>query len=468
VSNSDEKEVGSMNQRLTDNGTKNGKILTFLIETQLADKHPGVIRLRELRNGSRRFLKDSFLFLYKQNQEQGTVGEAIARCIYQDQIENRQGRYKGPRWDFQQPCQIQMIQIIERLGLTTGQKEKVQKREIGQIHLSSGVSAQAIISQIGHMIDTGWQAPPEEAYRDPDDARIDGLSTSSGNRFPLIVEFEQNYHQRKGAVVFLATEDDGVSLDQCALLPLEEKSTKPSLRYYYLFSFEDTGSALYLCDQGVHTLSKPLILGNGDFDRPSYWVHQDIPLRVEGGMQVELSAICGEMENIQALFAEALPNYTIYCGACRKEYRPALSAEILQEASRVGYVTTLCTHTYWCPRCQRWSTIEERVLRLATSEACTHPRPTGWESRLTNNALEMNAPTPAQSDTTPELPPPHPYYVISDVHHWLPGQVFPPRNPGKFLTDSMEKDLNQVQPGEQSTLQLVSFKEDCYFDTSGG
>ncbi|MBF6596571.1 MAG: hypothetical protein IVW51_19305, partial [Thermaceae bacterium] len=135
----------------------------------------------------------------------------------------------------------------------------------------------------------------------------------------------------------------------------------------------------------------------------------------------------------------------------------------------MGYVTTLCAHSWWCPQCKRWSTPAERTPPLATSDVCTHARPAGWESRLTNNAQDVSAPTPAPFDQAHEPPPTHPYFIAALTHHWLPGQVYPPRHPGQYLTARTRGEVpHEALFARQNTLLLATLQEDCIFDTTGG
>lgn len=458
-----------MTQHQADGETTKGHTLTFLIETQLADEHPSVVRVRELRHGARRLLKRSHLLLYQLESEQGTVGEALARLIYEDQVANRQGQQKGPRWNVQQPCQVHLIQEIARPGVGAGLKWNAFKREIGEVHLPGGLPPQAVVARLAQAIDTGWQPPPDEAYRPPNGFE-QGLSPiSDGNGLPTVVEFIHNYRKKRGVLVFIATnEEDDISSEQYTLLLLDEKSGRPSFGWYHLFSFENEQPELFLCDQGLHALTEPLLLLKGYEDWPCYWVHKDVPLRVEGGKPFAPREIGKAIVYAKGLFADALPNYSIYCDACREEYRPALGAPVLQEASRVGYVTTLCAHSWWCPQCQRWSTPAERTPPPAGSDACTHARPVGWESRLTNNAQDVSAPPPAPFDQAREPPPTHPYFIAAHAHHWLPGQVYPPRHPGQYLTARAAGEAPHEEGlGGQHARVLATLREDCVFDTTG-
>jgi hypothetical protein len=460
-----------MTQHQADDETTNGQALTFFIETQLVDAHPGVVRLRELRHGTRRLLKRSHLLLYQLDREQGTAGEALARLIYEDQVASRQGKQKGPRWNFQQPCRVHLIQVIARPSVGAGLKWNAFKREIGEIHLPGGLLPQAVVARLAQAIDTGWQPPPDEAYRPPDEFEKGLSPIRDGNGLPTVVEFEHNYRRKRGVIVFIATnEEDDLSSEQYALLLLDEKSGRPFFGSYHLFSFEGMHPQLFLCDQGLHALTEPLLLLKGYDDWPCYWMHKDVPLRVEGGKPFATSEIRKAIEYAKSLFAEALPNYSVFCDVCHEEYRPALGAPVLQEASREGYVTTLCAHSWWCPQCQRWSTPAERIPSLATGGTCTHARPMGWESRLTNNAQDVSAPTPAPFDQAHEPPPTHPYFIAAHAHHWLPGQVYPPRHPGQYLTATRAagEAPHEEQFAGQNALVLATLREDCVFDTTGG
>ena len=293
-------------------------------------------------------------------------------------------------------------------------------------------------------------------------------STSADHAFPLMVQCTFNYRTLAGPVIFIATEDDGVSIDQCAvLLPGEHAS--PSLEWYHLFRFEDDGEALLLRDQGVHERTEPILLYTEEGGSPPYWIHDDMPFPVVGGIRVPLHRFRDALKNTAACFAEALPS-SIFCSDCRREYWPGPDAPVLQEAARRGYVTTICSHIYWCPVCLRWSTPTERTPRLATGEVCAHARPTGWESRLTNSMQEIEAPSPqAPAGLSPEHPPPHPYYDDSfQDQYWIGGKLIPPRNPGHYLTGPIGETATERQPGEQDQVLLATFLEDCHYDASGG
>jgi hypothetical protein len=449
--------------------------LTFFIETQLADAHPGVIRVRELRKGAKRFLKHSHVFLYQLERGKETIGETIARLIYEDQSEDRTGRYKGPKWDWKHATRLHLIQVIEQPEPFPGGKASPVKREVGTAHIPGELDAPAIIARIAQVIDEGLQPPPDEAYLSPEPSNAPAgaaTSASAEHPFPLVVQFTYNNRTLTGPLVFIATEEDGVSIDQCAiLLPGEHDSNLPS-EWYHLFKFEDTGEALFLCDQGVHALPGPIYLPTGEDDPPHYWLHEQVRIPVDGGKRVALSRIRNALANSAACFAEALPSYSIFCSTCRQEYRPALNAPVLQDAARRSYVTTLCPHTFWCPTCGIWSTPTERTPRLATSVVCAHPRPTGWESKLTDNYQETHAPSPQSAPALPrsdEQPPLYPYYddALQDQPQ-LAGMLYPPRNPGRYLTALIGNAHSEQQPGALDQAWLVTFLEDCRYDTAGG
>ena len=285
-----------------------------------------------------------------------------------------------------------------------------------------------------------------------------------------VVQFTCNNRTLTGSLVFIATEEDGVSIDQCAILP-GERDPNPSSEWYHLFRFEDTGEALFLCDQGVHTLQEPIFLPVGEDEPPHYWLHERVRIPIDGGKRVALSRIRNALANSAACFAEALSSYSIFCSTCRQEYRPALNAPLLQEAVRRGYVVTLCPHIYWCPACERWSTPTERTPELATNGDCTHPLPTGWESKLTDNPQEIYdpSPQPAHTGRSDEQPPLHPYYddTLLDQPQ-LAGMLYPPRNPGRYLTAPIGDVHTDQQPGELDQAWLVTFLEDCRYDATSG
>jgi tetratricopeptide (TPR) repeat protein len=443
--------------------------LTFFIETQLADAHPGVIRVRELRKGVKRFLKHSHVFLYQLDRGKETIGETIARLIYEDQTEDRMGRYKGPRWDWQQATRLHLIQVIEQQD--PGRKARPVKREVGTAHIPGDLDAPAIIATIARVIDEGLQPPPlEEAYRPPESDAIAGAtpSTSAEHPFPLVVQCVWNYRTLTGPVVFIAMEDDGVSIDQCAVL-LPGASASPSFEWYHLFRFEDNGEALLLCDQGIHERTEPIMLYTEEGDSPPYWIHEHAQFPIIGGKRVPPHRIHDTLKNIAAFFAEAIPS-SIYCSDCRREYWPGPDVPMLQEAARRGYVTTICSHIFWCPFCQRWSTPTERTPRLATGEVCPHRRPAGWESRLSNTMQEIEAPSQeAHAELSHKQPLPHPFYDGSfQVEYELSGKLIPPRNPGRYLPATAGEISTEQQPAELDLAWLVTFLEDCRYDTAGG
>lgn len=448
-----------------------GAELTFFIETLLTDAHPGVIRVRELRKGIKRSLKRSHVFLYQLERGKETVGETIARLIYEDQVEDRQGRYKGPRWDWKQATQLHLIQVIEQPEPRPNARPV--KREVGTAHIPGELDAPAIIARIAQVIDEGLQQPPpDEAYRPPEpNTPISTTpSTNTEHPFPLVAQCVWNYRTVTGPVVFIAMEDDGISIDQCAVLLEGEPDSSPSFEWYHLFRFEDDGEALLLRDRGIHERTEPILLSTEEGSSPLFWIHEYVQFPVVGGKRVPLHRIHDALKKTAACFAEALSS-SIYCNDCRQEYWPGPNAPLLQEAARRGYVTTICPHIFWCPPCQRWSTSTERTPRLATGGVCSHPRPTGWESRLTNKASELNAPSLslAHADISYALPPPHPYYDGSfQDQYWIGGRLFPPRSPGHYLTGPTGETSTQRQPGEQDQVLLVTFLEDCRYDKTGG
>jgi tetratricopeptide (TPR) repeat protein len=441
--------------------------LTFFIETQLAGTHPGVIRVRELRKGVNRFLKHSHIFLYQLERGKETVGATIARLIYDDQTENRLGRYKGPRWTFQHPTRLHLIQVIGRPASSSIQSAKPLKKEIGTAQIAGGLDASAIIACLAQVIDDGWQPPPEEGYLAPQKAQT-GTAHSAEPRFPLTVHCLHNYRTLTGPVVFIATEEDGVSVGQCAILS-GPPDLDPAMQRYHLFRFEDTWEALFLCDQGVHALSDPIHLSRGEDAPPYYWVHERVHIPVIGGKQVALSRIPNVLDNTETCFAEALPSYSIFCSTCCQEYQPALDAPVLQEAARWGYVTTLCSHIFWCPTCACWSTpTEQRLPQTATGDVCTHLRPAGWESRLTAQTEEQDTSAPfavLPPDLAQGRPVSHPFYEgLFHLQYELGGMLYPSRNPGRYLSSQN----TEQQPDEHSQILLVTFLEDCRYETARG
>jgi tetratricopeptide (TPR) repeat protein len=459
------KGIDSMDQDPEDAPDSEWTELTFFIETQLADTHPGVIRLRELRKSTKRFLKHSHIFLNQQERGKETVGTTIARLIYDDQIENRQGKYKGPRWDFQRPTRLHLIQVIERPASSSMPGTKPLKKEVGTVHIPGGLDASALIVSLAQVIDEGWQPPPEAAYLAPEKTQT---AQSIEPHFPLTVHCLYNYRPLSGPAVFIATEEDGVSIDQCAIL-LGPHDLDPAMQWYHLFHFEDTWEALFLCDLGIHALSDPILLPAGAEVLPHYWVHEHTRIPVAGGKQVALSRIPNALNNITACFAEAIPSFSIFCSACRQEHRPALDAPVLQEAAHRGYVTTLCPHIFWCPTCACWSTpTEQRLPRTVTGDICTHPRPAGWESRLTASLPAQD--TPVLSAALPPgsahgRPASHPFYE-GPVHlkYELDGMLYPPRHQGQYLSVATA----EPEPDTHHQVLLVTFLEDCRYKTARG
>ncbi len=404
-----------------------------------------------------------------------TLAETLARLIYDDQTENRQGKYKGPRWDFQHATKLHLIQVIERPDPSLGHIGKPIKRDVGTVHIPGKLNAPAIIARITQVINEGLQPPPDEAYlapETPNAATGTAPSTGGERRFPLVLHCTYNNRTLTGPLVFIATEEDGVSIDHCAILLPGDHDPNAASGWYHLFTFEDTGEALFLCDQGVHALTEPILLPRGDDDPPHYWLHEQVRIPVDGGKRAALSRIRNALANSAACFAEALSSYSIYCSACRQEYRPAINAPVLQEAARRGYVTTLCAHTFWCPTCGKWSTPTERMVRLATGEVCVHPRPTGWESKLTDDTQVIDAPSPQSAHALPrsdEQPPLHPYHedALQDQPQ-LDGMLYPPRYPGPHLPESTGEFHAGLLPGEQDQIVLATFLEDCHYTKTGG
>ncbi len=294
-------------------------------------------------------------------------------------------------------------------------------------------------------------------------------STSAKHHFPLVVQCVWNYRTFTGPVVFIATEEDGVSIDQCALLLPGEHDPTPTFEWYHLFCFEDDGEALLLRDRGVHERTEPILLYTEEGGSPPYWMHEHAQFPVVGGKLVSLRRIHNALENTAACFADALPS-SIFCSDCRREYWPGPDAPVLQEAAQRGYVTTICSHIFWCPFCKRWSTPTERTPRLAAGEVCSHPRPAGWESRLSNDIQEIEAPSQeAHADLSHKHPLPHPFYDGSfQVEYELSGKLIPPRNPGRYLPATTGDISTEQQPGELDLACLVTFLEDCHYDTAGG
>jgi len=437
---------------------------TFFIEIQLADTHPGVIRLYELRKDTQRFLKHGYILLHQPEPDKETIGETIARLIYEDRTEHRRGKYQGPRWDFQHPTRLHFLQKIEQPD-SPAHSARPLVGELGTAHIPGGLDTAAILACIAQVIDEGWQPSSEAACTTTEKVQT-GKAKSTEPHFPLTVHCMHNNRFISGPVVFIATEQGGTSIEFCAILR-GPHDLDPAQQWYHLFRFERSWEILFLCDLGIHAPDDPILLSaDADFF-PSYWVHERVRIPVIGEEQLALSQIPNVVANTAACFAEAIPSFSLFCSACCREHRPALSAFLLQEAAHRGYVTTLCPHIFWCPICECWSIPTEQhcPADILAEDACTHARPSGWESRLSANAQEQDTPAlpAAQPPFAHGRPASHPFYEDSfHMQYEMDNMLYPPRHPGHYLSTLTARQ----EADEYHRVMLVTFLENCHYKTA--
>lgn len=436
---------------------------TFFIEIQLDDAHPGVIRLHELRKDRQRFLKHGYILLHQPEPGKETVGETIARLIYEDQTDNRQGKYQGPRWNFQHPARLHFLHKIEQPD-SAGHNAIPLVRELGTAHIPGGLDKAAILTCIAQVIDKGWQ-PLSKAATTTENVQREEAESSEPD-FPLTIRCMHNNRFISGPVVFMATEQYETNIEYCAILR-GPHDLDPAQQWYHLFRFEQHWEILFLCDLGIHAPDDPILLSSDAEFSPSYWVHERVRIPVIGEEEMALSEIPSAVDNTADRFAQAIPCFSLFCSACCREHRPALSASLLQEAAHRGYVTTLCSHIFWCPICACWSTPTEHHLPPALiGRGCTHARPSGWESRLTANAQEQDIPAlpAAQPPPAHGRPASHPFYEDSfNMQYEMDNMLYPPRHPGQYLS----RLIAEQETDEYRRVMLVTFLENCRYKTAG-
>ena len=201
--------VESVTRHTTALGTV--RALTFAIRSGLPDFHPGILCVDEIQaGGSERMLHHSFFSLYELVETASAdVGLLIAEAIYDDQLTPRQGRYKGPRFDFQSDCEICLVQ---KIGVDAGRPSRggnarYTKTPIGMVRIPGGFPRDEICSILARTFNAGWCQLADEAYMRPSQIASETgevLYNHYGRRFARVVRFESNFRQVIGPVVFFA------------------------------------------------------------------------------------------------------------------------------------------------------------------------------------------------------------------------------------------------------------------------
>lgn len=463
--------------------TQTRKQITMVIETQIAGYHPGVILLQEwqAQSGLRQCDRGRLLLWTLGVGDRSPVA-LMAECIYDDQVRVRRGKAGGQRWDFRLPCSLRLVQRIGQPASSNDPEQRTQERDLGTLTLPGGQDRAAVCALLARCIGENWQAPPQDAYLPPALLASPGgtvLYDQVGSPFDAILRVESNHRVIEGPLVFVGAEHWGIDIDQIALLTAGHDKQGTITHYYHLFEIAHAGGAKVLCDRGIypltHDLELPLWPDEEDEGPYLYWQASSAGLSIYGGTSLtRAKEIRRLLDEAQRILGAALYNRGVFCQECARSFRPALGKLVLQEAAALGYVTTLCPHTWWCAECGRWSTPDERSPLVTWSGVCEHARPDGWESRLTNDGRAMEYPRVGRHlQALLEQQPPHPYYGSAAFQEaWLPGMVFPPRwavPPADLLSSRRNRAGEEPLrfPGDDESPVLVTFLEDAVYRSGG-
>jgi len=397
----------AMDDRLSPDPTvaSSGRVLTFAITSGLPDVHPGIVHLEErLPGGSYRSLHHRFICLY-QPEVASDLGQVIAGAIYDDLLIPRHGREKGPRFDFQSACEIHLIQ---RTGVDAGKPSRggnarYTTAPIGITPLPGGLSRGEICAAIARTFHSGWQRLADEAYVHPSQVASGTGSVVYdylGWRFTRVARFESNFRQITGPVVFFACQDEHIT--EFATLHQGHGKDGSIVNYYRLYGFFYTPTGIWLIEKGAFPLSVPIRI-------PRYHPWDDIQRREEGDTLGDWEVFSDQLVSFWHLSAEGIrviggvppgtdypirecldelyqqlrtmhTNSSIYCSSCGRDYRPDISVRELEVFSSRGDLLDVCSHSFYCSRCHRWSTPIERDQAFTWNERCEHTKSSGAHS----------------------------------------------------------------------------------------
>lgn len=383
-------------------GAETDEHLEFLISCPWSDYHPGVIALEALRKGNRRYLQNPFLDAYRLSRT--GLGREIAERIYQDQTAERApGKYKGPRFDFQRPCTIHLVQHAGLGSRPPGARVSYEKHVIGEVALPGGLSRQAICAEIADLFDRRSKPFPDLAFLPPEQWESGTgapVYTSRGSPFYHIVQLTCNGRTLSGALVFVASSPRDRRPERFVTLHQGRAASGQLVQYLRRFRFLTSLSHTYVLDEGVQSLSEPIDLHAGrESGLLRYWTSLDAPsLTIRGddaSTQEERDLfLCRETVSLiqdAMSSAEAVEYASFYCSVCRCEFHMGEPRSALEEASERGEVVSVCDHCWYCPHCHRFSTPTERDGQFTLGHPCLHDRPVGEGLRRSSTLPEVPA-----------------------------------------------------------------------------
>jgi hypothetical protein len=382
------------------------KRLTFAIYYGLPYRHPGIIHIEEIQaGGSERRLSQSHFELYDPRIARAGLGLLIGKAIVDDLLTPRQGRYKGPRFDFQSDCEICLIRKtgVDAGLLGRGGSARYTKTPIGTAHIPGDLARDEVCAAIAATFNAGWERLAEEAYVHPSQVASGTgavVYDHMGWRFSRIACFESNFRQIVGPVVFFAYQDERIT--EFATLHQGHGPAGSIVNYYRLYGFLYTPQGPWLIEKGTSSLSVPIRIpryhpwddlhrrGEGDTKGDwevfsdtlvSFWHLSDEGIKIIGGVPPAPDFPTSEsLDELEQMLQTTHTNCSIYCSSCKRDYRPDISVRELEVFSSRGDLLDVCAHCYYCPHCRRWSTPTERDQAFTWNERCEHIKERGARS----------------------------------------------------------------------------------------
>jgi tetratricopeptide (TPR) repeat protein len=364
-------------------------VLSFLIKTNLADRHPGVVEIQGRVGTSRsshRIGNYRGVLLYEGLPGEKAAALTIARAIYQEETAPIQSApYHGKaRFDFSRPCVIHFFQQSE----SDLSDQPSSKREIGTLNLSGGIAKAEVVRRLAEVIQSGWEKPLETAYIPPacltsEDGAL--LYERDGSRVKQVVSFLFNDLPIAGPLLLLAWSTHRMRF---ATLHLEYSRTGEVCHFYHAFTLLETERGWLLCDDGVHTMAEPFAMANRDTsDEPWYYTRLQqlgyfLPIRAAERATPPLYLYSDvHVGELSKLLPKASTSFSLYCTECQRGWLWEINEKQLREFSAGNFLLTLCPHCYFCKTCGRWSTPTTRSA-AHTNLPCRHERPLDPEQRL--------------------------------------------------------------------------------------
>jgi hypothetical protein len=139
--------------------------LTFIIQTYLPSRHPGVVQIQgRLGNSYHDVGGYDGIYLWEQCSEEKGAAYHIAEAIYDEETRLRQStHHSGARFDFSSACTLHFFQKRESDSDTgqsheasdDGSKKATRKQLIGSLSLEGGLSREMICQSIAKTILSG-------------------------------------------------------------------------------------------------------------------------------------------------------------------------------------------------------------------------------------------------------------------------------------------------------------------------